>query len=1023
MRDCLEDDTIAAYVDGTLDLAAIARVDQHIDGCETCRAHLSAVAAVMRSFLDTSETGASNAPTSVAAGSGGRIALDAGAAGPEPGSEFGRYIVEAVIGRGGMGLVARAYDPVLDRRVAIKLVDTAQVGGSRAGGGWRARLRSEAQVMARLRHPNVVAVYDAGSVGELVFVAMELVDGASLARWLAEHGRRDALATCIGAGRGLCAAHAAGIVHGDVKPDNILVDRDGRAMIADFGLAQAIADVDVTAPGDPPRQRRLCGTPAYMAPELLRGERATARTDQFAFAVTVYQALVGHPPWRGETIDQLRAAVGAGPPPRPAEIAPQLWPAIERGLAADPAARHPSLAAFVDALAVYAGRGRRRRLVGAVVAAAAMGAVATVALTAGGSPSRTCADPVDRTAPVAAAAAALCDASAPAGCALAQRALDVGLASWSRAYRTVCTATQQGRQSEALLDTRMRCLDRALAAHAALIERLEPRPLDAPMALRAIGAAEKLPPAAACTTIAGDRGRYTGRTPELDQADGWVSAAMADYALGRYREALAALAPHEATIVAIGYPSLTAATMNILGALQQATGDFAAAEATFDRGLHAAAESGDDLAVAQLLLRLAYVVGEGRQEPARGAELLRAAGAALVRAGNPAPQEAEYLLLRARMAQARGDFAAAVPDVERAVELRRGLGDAGDLAVALDNLCSALGAVGKLEAAKERCEEGVRILLAEVGPDHPVTAEAENSLAIAYANLGDLAGARAHFEAALAGLERSVGASSPSMGVVLLNLAELAGMTGDVAAGKMYLDRGIALSAKDPDDVTNVDLQIRIANLERAGGDAIAAADRLARVARHATGKFGAEHPTTAAVVLHLAEAQLAARRHPDARASFELALATHRALYGERHASTLNLATSYGRALVEMGEPADARPVLEQALDGLAANVAADSPFLADANANLAACMLALRQPARAVELATKALAIREQRGDDPLATATARFRLGAALWRAGRDRPRAVELVRSARDEAKAAEPTAEALAAMERWLAGAR
>ena len=340
MAGCLGDDTIAAYVDGVLPGDEIAGVDRHIDTCAACRGQLSAMAATtaMRSFVD--EGGATHddamlatAPSSPATG---ELA---------PGQALGRYVVDGVLGRGGMGVVVRAYDPELARHVAIKLVDPSLPDGTRAPGSWRARLRNEARAMARLRHPNVIAVHDAGSLGDRLFVAMELVDGESLGRWLERHGRRDALAMCLAAGRGLCAAHAAGLVHGDVKPENILVDRDGRAMIGDFGLARAVADASADDGG-----HVLCGTPAYMAPELFRGRPADQRSDQLAFAVTVFEALTGERPWRGDSLATLRAAVAEGPPSRPAAIPAWLWPALVRGLAADPGARHPSLVAFVDAL-------------------------------------------------------------------------------------------------------------------------------------------------------------------------------------------------------------------------------------------------------------------------------------------------------------------------------------------------------------------------------------------------------------------------------------------------------------------------------------------------------------------------------------------------------------------------------------------------------------------------------------------------------------------------------------------------
>jgi serine/threonine protein kinase len=328
---CLGDDTIAAYVDGALDVAGIAAVDAHIDGCVPCRAQLSAVV-VPRSFVEPMRT----LPVSRARA-------------PEPGDTLGRYVVEHVIGRGGMGVVVRAHDPELDRAVAIKLVDPAAGGGS-----WRARLRAEARAMARLRHRNVVTVHDVGTVGDQVFVAMELIDGTSLSAWLAGGRRpRDVLAHCIAAGRGLAAAHAAGLVHGDVKPDNVLIDRDGRALIGDFGLARD----DGTA------VRGLAGTPAYFAPELFRRAPPDHRSDQYALAVTVYEAIAGARP--------------AQPPSRPAGLPRWAWRVVARGLAVEPAARFPSVTAFVDAL--ERGLRRRRRIALALAAASGIAITGVVA--------------------------------------------------------------------------------------------------------------------------------------------------------------------------------------------------------------------------------------------------------------------------------------------------------------------------------------------------------------------------------------------------------------------------------------------------------------------------------------------------------------------------------------------------------------------------------------------------------------------------------------------------------------------
>jgi len=330
---CLGDDTIAAYVDGALDEAAVSRVDEHVDSCTSCRAQLSAMAAspVMHSFVLESATTVAKARVSAV--------LATARLGDElEGVSIGRYVVDSVIGRGGMGVVVRARDPELDRSIAIKLVAH---GDGAPTGSWRSRLRSEARAMAKLRHPNVVAVYDAGVVGEQVFVAMELVEGESFARRL-EHDRSGVLELCIAAGNGICAAHAAGLVHGDIKPDNILVDRDGRALIGDFGLSRAISERANTLDGF-----AIAGTPVYMAPEMLRGDRANISTDQYAFAITVYEAYAGKRPWEAPTLSALLEKMELLKPICPETMPPAVWDVVVRGLATDPAQRYPSMAELV----------------------------------------------------------------------------------------------------------------------------------------------------------------------------------------------------------------------------------------------------------------------------------------------------------------------------------------------------------------------------------------------------------------------------------------------------------------------------------------------------------------------------------------------------------------------------------------------------------------------------------------------------------------------------------------------------
>lgn len=275
----------------------------------------------------------------------------------ERGTVLGRYIVLDRLGAGGMGEVFSAYDPDLDRKIALKLVKPGR--GDIAG---RARLLREAQAMARLTHPNVIAVHDVGTFGGEVFVAMEFIRGQTLSGWLqgAPRSWREVVGVFIMVGHGLAAAHAAGIVHRDLKPDNIMFGDDGRVRVMDFGLARARNERSgahasgLGADAEATRTGALLGTPAYMAPEQWEGRRdVDARTDVFAFCVALWEALFGSRPFRGETLAALMVAVTQGrrdEPDTAGDVPPRVRRIVERGLAVAREDRWASMAALIDAL-------------------------------------------------------------------------------------------------------------------------------------------------------------------------------------------------------------------------------------------------------------------------------------------------------------------------------------------------------------------------------------------------------------------------------------------------------------------------------------------------------------------------------------------------------------------------------------------------------------------------------------------------------------------------------------------------
>jgi hypothetical protein len=286
-----------------------------------------------------------------------------------PGTRYGRFVVQRLLGYGGMGAVFAAKDPELDREVAIKVLHT-ELGVGGAGG---AALRSEAQAMARLTHPNTVSVYEVGEAHGQTFIVMELIAGTTLRAWLDERSRpwTDVVAMFVRAGRGLEAAHKAGLVHRDFKPENVLVDGDGWPRVCDFGLAS----VSFAKSG---------GTPAYMAPEQWLEGEVDARADQFSYAVALWRALAGAPPFPGDSRSEVCNAVLAGAiaaPPEGSAMPRAIEDALRRAMSRSPEARWSSLTDLLDQLArSIERRARRPRWVvpvaGVAVAATAGFAVA-----------------------------------------------------------------------------------------------------------------------------------------------------------------------------------------------------------------------------------------------------------------------------------------------------------------------------------------------------------------------------------------------------------------------------------------------------------------------------------------------------------------------------------------------------------------------------------------------------------------------------------------------------------------------
>lgn len=429
-------------------------------------------------------------------------------------TRLGRFILLGPIAGGGMGVVYSAYDPQLDRRVALKLLHPHQRGTAHA----RARLISEARALARLDHPNVVPIHDVLEINDQIVLVMELVAGSTLAAWesTSTHTWREIVAIYVEAGRGLAAVHRLGLAHRDFKPANAVVGDDGRVRVLDFGLVRFEEDHEpvagnseespgpsssLTATGD------VLGTTAFMAPEQLRGGTATAASDQFSFCVALHRALDGVPPFAGTTIAKLLTSMEAGRIDEGSgDVRTPSWlrAVVARGLALEPSSRFPSMD---DLLAQLKRERGWRRWRGRVMASAAVAAtaVAIAALAVPRDPVAACDGGAreigaiwnpERHSRIGSVLAAvdLTYARAIGGRVLG--ALDGYRDAWSKQHRDACVEHRRGTQSARVLDRRMACLRRRLGDLASAVDVIDK--VDRKSVEHAVDVAVGLPPVTDC---------------------------------------------------------------------------------------------------------------------------------------------------------------------------------------------------------------------------------------------------------------------------------------------------------------------------------------------------------------------------------------------------------------------------------------------------------------------------------------------------------------------------------------------
>ncbi len=767
------------------------------------------------------------AETRTAAGGPARAASVAGLP-----AKVGRYVVVGKLGEGGMGVVYEAMDPELKRRVAVKVVR----GRGVAGVGQGALLR-EAQAMAQLSHPSVVPVFDVGTVDEAggggggVFIAMELVEGQTLRDWLKSARRpwKDVVKALVAAGRGLAAAHAAGIVHRDFKPANVLVGMDGRVRVTDFGLARV--DDAVLGPdeageaggvaGLTMRTAGVAGTPGYVAPEALDGV-VDARGDQFAFCVSLYEALYGERPFAAATgsgrspLIELAEEVRRGavkPAPRGSRVPGWLRAIVVRGLSPDPDRRWPSLAAMLGALERVPRR--RGQVLATLVAGVVAATVSMRTLTKATEPvgERPCEGfsfhltgvwDDDARARLHAAMLATGIPRAKATWERVAERLDGYAAAWVLSAETTCRAAIVHQSiTSAERDLRTRCLNTRLHSLRALTSALAAAPettLD-----RAVAAAVALPELRVCE-VPDLLSRYAAAphtaaaAATVDAIEQDLARAEASFTLQDFTSGMVEATRAEVAARLIGHPALIAEAVVAQAEISKGA-DWPDALPRIEAALLIAESLGMDDSRFSLLLAQGTLHTQRRQfDVARGA--LASASAVLDRLpGGPHPKKLMSLFAaKSGLAQYEDRGADALRFAEQRLEWAKQLDPPSLLSVATahGDLARALSEEGEHDRARAEIDASRRLLSAAVGPDHPIMGQVTQVQALVTAGQGDFDGAARLQREAVDRMTVTLGASHRRVQQALQSLWVMEDRRGAHDAALELARRGEAATASDP---------------------------------------------------------------------------------------------------------------------------------------------------------------------------------------------------------------------------------
>jgi serine/threonine-protein kinase len=916
-----------------------------------------------------------------------------------------RYVVLEEIGAGGMGVVLAAFDPELDRRVAIKLLRVGR------GGNSHAMLMREGQAIAQLSHPNVIAVHDIGRYRDEVFIAMEHVSGESLSQWMDSGDRtwREVVAVFTQAGRGLAAAHDEDIVHRDFKPSNALIGDDGRVRVLDFGLARIFAGDDEQDGGDTAGDdhrvlsRTLtltghtAGTPAYMSPEQFDGRTPDARSDIFSFCVALHEALMGEHPFGGDDIASLKANVLAGnrrSPSDSATIPRWLREVVRRGLEVDPADRYASM----DELLAELDADRTSRAAPWIAAGLFAGAVAiglALGLTSDRK-ERPCRTAPDRVADVWNAdvadriAARFAETNRPYAASTVEQ-VGKQLASytdaWAEMHTETCEATEvRHEQSDALMDLRMMCLDGRLNAVAALTQVFADS-ADGEVVDKAVEAVLGLPPLGVCN----DKAALTARVPPPDDPEireriasvrATLETADAERLAGRYPPALELAITADAAAAALDYEPIRAEAAYSLGRLYDLNGEAEKAEQHVARAADSAALARDDRLIARTMIALVSIVGVKRNRHAEALELYRAARVVATRADvGPDLLAALYdNVARVHYARAEFDRALELFELERDTIVGAFGDDDPRVARALNGIANTLSEQGKFMESRDILERALEIDEAGYGKGHLLTAGTLNNLGDSYKQLGDYDTAAELNKRAVDIKVAALGDQHPSVAEGFTKLAIAYYNLGRTDEAYDLHKRALAIFEKtdDPGHPRISGAHQNVGLLAREKGQLDEARRHIAASIANTKIGMGDEHPDLAYPLLTLGTIHRDAGEHTEALRHFRQALAIRRKALGDTHPMTAFTLKEMGPSLIGAG-------LLDEAITSLDESLAVWSEL--------------------------------NYHGT----TGDVRFLLAEALWAAGRERARAIKLARLARGDYIGQAPKKDAqLADVNAWLA---